>query len=144
MAKAKMKTQQNNASPHQFIKSVEHSGRRDDGQTLLDFFSRVTGWEARMWGETIIGYGRYEYTYESGREGEFFITGFSPRKTAMSIYIMPGYRDLTEKLARLGKHKTGKSCLYVNKLSDIELPVLEEIVLDGVEYMKHHYKWSAI
>jgi len=93
-----------------------------------------------MWGSSIIGYGRYHYKYESGRQGDFLVTGFSPRKAALSVYIMPGYRDLSEKLSRLGKHKIGKSCLYINKLSDIDLTVLEEIVQDGVAYMKSNYE----
>lgn len=93
-----------------------------------------------MWGSSIIGYGRYHYKYESGRQGDFLVTGFSPRKAALSVYIMPGYRDLSEKLSRLGKHKIGKSCLYINKLSDIDLTVLEEIVQDGVAYMKSKYE----
>lgn len=93
-----------------------------------------------MWGSSIIGYGRYHYSYESGRQGDFLVTGFSPRKAALSVYIMPGYRDLSEKLSRLGKHKIGKSCLYINKLSDIDLTVLEEIVRDGVTYMKSKYE----
>ena len=93
-----------------------------------------------MWGSSIIGYGRYHYKYQSGRQGDFLVTGFSPRKAALSVYIMPGYRDLSEKLARLGKHKIGKSCLYINKLSDIDLTVLEEIVQDGVAYMKSNYE----
>ncbi len=93
-----------------------------------------------MWGSSIIGYGRYHYKYDSGRQGDFLVTGFSPRKAALSVYIMPGYRDLSEKLSRLGKHKIGKSCLYINKLSDIDLTVLEEIVRDGVTYMKSKYE----
>ena len=92
-----------------------------------------------MWGTSIIGYGRYHYKYDSGREGDSLMTGFSPRKSALSIYIMPGYRDLSLMLNRLGKHKTGVSCLYINKLADIELPVLEEIILNGLAYMKKNY-----
>ena len=88
----------------------------------------------------IIGYGRYEYKYESGREGEFFLTGFSPRKANSTIYIMPGYQDLSEMLGRLGKHKAGKSCLYINKLKDIDIGVLEEIILFGLAYMRKNYK----
>lgn len=92
----------------------------------------------------MIGYGRYHYKYDSGREGEFFLTGFSPRKTALTIYVMPGYRDMSENLARLGKHKIGKSCLYINKLDDIDLDVLEEIVLEGLTYMRANYQtWDS-
>ena len=140
MAKAKLKTTQNKKSPKGFIASVDNEQRRNDAEILLDLFNRVTGLKPRMWGSSIIGYGRYHYRYESGREGEFFMTGFSPRKTSSTIYIMPGYRDLSKMLKRLGKHKTGKSCLYINKLSDVDLKVLEEIVLYGLDYMRKNYE----
>lgn len=93
-----------------------------------------------MWGPSIIGYGRYHYKYDSGREGEFFLTGFSPRKPALTIYILPGYRDLSAKLKRLGKCKTGKSCLYLNKLEDADLDVLAAMIEDGLSYMRAHYE----
>ena len=86
-----------------------------------------------MWGPSIIGYGRYHYRYKSGREGDFLATGFSPRKANLSIYIMPGYQDYSEILNRLGKHKLGKSCLYVNKLADIDLEVLAELIRAGLQ-----------
>jgi len=86
-----------------------------------------------MWGASIVGYGRYHYRYKSGREGDFLATGFSPRKTALSVYIMPGYADFGDILSRLGKHKLGKSCLYVNKLADIDLDVLSELIRAGLE-----------
>ena len=85
-----------------------------------------------MWGPTIIGYGEYHYTYDSGREGDFLATGFSPRKANMVLYIMPGYQEFGEILERLGKHRTGKSCLYVNKLADIDLNVLSELIRTGL------------
>ena len=106
----------------------------------IDLFRKITGEEPKMWGPSIIGFGSYDYKYESGREGEYFITGFSPRKAALTVYIMPGYRDMSDKLARLGKHKTGKSCLYINKLADIDMAVLEEIVRDGIAYMEANYE----
>ena len=140
MAKADNKTKTTAASVEAFLASVEHDTRRADGFALLDLFNRITGLKPKMWGPSIIGYGRYHYKYESGREGDFLITGFSPRKSALSIYIMPGYRDMSEKLARLGKHKIGKSCLYISKLADIDLSVLEEIVVDGIAYMKTRYE----
>lgn len=96
-------------------------------------FRRATGLRPLMWGESIVGYGRYHYRYASGREGDFPATGFSPRKAAFSIYIMPGYQDYGAILSRLGKHKTGKSCLYVNKLADVDLDVLEELIRQGVK-----------
>lgn len=140
MAKADNKTKSTAASVEAFLNSIEHDTRRADGFALLELFNRITGLKPKMWGPSIIGYGRYHYKYDTGREGDFLITGFSPRKSALSIYIMPGYRDMSEKLARLGKHKTGKSCLYINKLADIDPAVLEEIVLDGIGYMKANYE----
>ena len=140
MAKSENKTRSTNTPVQAFLDSVEHDTRRADGFALLELFNRVTGLKPKMWGPSIIGYGRYHYKYESGREGDFLITGFSPRKAALSIYIMPGYRDMSEKLARLGKHKIGKSCLYINKLADVDTNVLEEIVLDGIAYMKTRYE----
>ena len=103
-------------------------------------FARLTGWPARMWGPTIIGFGRYAYTYDSGHSGQSLVTGFSPRKASQSIYIMPGYQDLSEPLSRLGKHKIGKACLYINKLADVDLDVLEEIITHGITYMKANYE----
>lgn len=142
MAKAENKTQVTKVEPKDFVAAVENPKRRADGEAMLAFFERVTGLKAQMWGPSIIGYGRYHYKYESGREGEAMLTGFSPRKSNLVFYIMPGYREeeMQEKLSRLGKHKLGKSCLYVNKLDDIDLDVLEEIVLDGVSYMREKYQ----
>lgn len=139
MAKAKMKTTQNRNSPAKFVKSVEHPVRRADAQTLLKWFTEITGMPAKMWGPSIIGYGRYHYKYETGREGEFLMTGFSPRKANLVIYIMPGYREQDAALAKLGKHKIGKSCLYINKLADVDLDVLAGMVKDGVDYMRKNY-----
>lgn len=139
MAKTQLKTSQNEASIEAFLASIENNQRREDAKELLALFDRITGMKAKMWGSSIIGYGRYEYRYESGREGEYFMVGFSPRKANSTVYIMPGYQDLSDMLNRLGKHKTGKSCLYINKLSDIDLKVLEEIIRFGLEYMKANY-----
>lgn len=140
MAKVENKTKPTAIAPEDFIASIDHPRRREDGMALLHFFNEITGLKPQMWGRSIIGYGRYAYQYESGHEGEFLLTGFSPRKAALSIYILPGYRDLSEELSRLGKHKTGKSCLYVNKLSDINMAVLKEIVLEGLQYMRGNYR----
>ena len=142
MAKAKNKTQVTATAPSDFIAGVEPEKKKQDAETLLTFFNRVTALEPKMWGPSIIGYGRYHYKYESGREGEFMLTGFSPRKQNLTVYIMPGYRydSMQEKLSRLGKHKLGKSCLYINKLADVDMDVLEEIVLDGLAYMRENYE----
>jgi len=139
MAKNQNKTQVTAVAPLDFLNTVEPERRQQEGKELLAFFERVTGLQGRMWGASIIGFGRYQYKYDSGREGEYFLTGFSPRKSALTIYIMPGYRDMADKLARLGKHKTGKSCLYLTKLSNADMDVLAEIVADGLAYMRAHY-----
>ena len=139
MAKAENKTQATGASVEAFLNAVDHPVRRADGLALDQMFRRVTGWQPRMWGPTMIGYGQYHYVYDSGREGDFLATGFSPRKANLSIYIMPGYADFSDELARLGKHKHGKSCLYINKLADIDMDVLEEIVAKGLERLKTYW-----
>jgi hypothetical protein len=139
-AKATAKTVQTPVSPKTFIKSVDNETRKQDAAFLLTWFTDLTGLKPVMWGPSIIGYGRYYYKYDSGHEGESLITGFSPRKGSLVFYIMPGYRDLSEPLSRLGKHKLGRACLYINKLSDINLEVLAEIVKAGVAYMQKNYK----
>ena len=126
------KTQPTQLAPRAFLNTVEPARRRQDGLVLLDLFERVTGFDPVMWGPSMVGYGRYHYRYASGREGDFLATGFSPRKASLSIYIMPGYQDYGDILRRLGKHKLGKSCLYVNKLDDIDLDVLAELIRAGL------------
>lgn len=143
MAKYEAKTAQTSLRPADYIASLEDGPRKQDAEILLPWFESVTGLEACMWGPSIIGFGRYAYTYDSDHSGEFMLTGFSPRKANMVIYILPGDRDYGPHLARLGKHKTGKSCLYVNKLSDIDMDLLAEIVRDGVAHMRqHHQTWD--
>ena len=127
------KTVQTNASVDDFIASIEHPTRRKDVLILVELFSKTTGFSANMWSDSIIGYGQYHYRYGTGREGDFLATGFSPRKSNLSIYIMPGYGDFSDILQNLGKHKLGKSCLSVNKLADINLDVLSQLVTAGLE-----------
>ena len=115
-----------------FIATVDPISKQEDAQVLDQLFREVTGFQPVMWGPSIIGYGQYHYVYDSGRQGDFLATGFSPRKARHSIYIMPGYADFGDILARLGKHKMGKSCLYVNKLADIDLDVLAELIRAGL------------
>lgn len=138
--KATAKTLQTSVAPEAFIQTVDSKIRRENALLLLPWFTEVTGFEPVMWGPSIIGYGRYYYKYDSGHEGEYLITGYSPRKANLVFYIMPGYRDLSEPLARLGKHKLGKSCLYINKLADIDMDVLKEIVSAGVTYIRDNYE----
>ena len=128
------KTQMTDTPVEAFLAAVEPPAKREDARVLDAMFRRVTGEAPKMWGPSIIGYGDYRTTYESGRDVHWMRTGFSPRKAKHSLYLMGGYcDDITaagrdEKLARLGKYSTGKSCLYVNKLADIDLAVLEDIV----------------
>jgi len=146
MAKAENKTQPTEADPVAFITSVEHNTRRQDAESLLSLFNRVTGLEPKMWGPSIIGYGRYAYKYESGREDEFLLTGFSPRKQNLSLYIMSGYRaeHMQDRLSELGKHKTSKACLYINKLADVDLTILEDIIRSDLAYMRQNYEtWDT-
>jgi len=132
----------NDTAPKDFIAALEHKTRKADAEFLLDFMSRVSGYPPVMWGGSIIGFGQYHYKYESGREGDALRIGFSPRKANMVLYIMPDYRDMSEPLSRLGKHKIGKSCLYINKLSDVDLTVLEEICVESLQVMEEKYPRS--
>ncbi len=146
MAKSENKIKPTEVDPRDFIAAIEPDKKRADAEALLDFFNQATGLEPKMWGPSMIGYGRYHYKYDSGREGDAMLTGFSPRKQSLTVYVMPGYRfgEMPEKLERLGKHKLGKSCLYINKLADVDMEVLREIVEDGVAYMRDKYEtWDA-
>ncbi|MCV6823541.1 MULTISPECIES: DUF1801 domain-containing protein [Halocynthiibacter] len=133
------KTQPTEQDVHAYLAAIEHEGKRADALKLNDIFKRVTGYNPVMWGEAIVGYGQYHYRYESGREGDFLATGFAPRKANFSVYIMPGYSDFGDILARLGKHKLGKACLYFNKLSDIDTDVLEELIGAGLRDLEGHW-----
>ncbi|MCX2743088.1 DUF1801 domain-containing protein [Mangrovivirga sp. M17] len=134
-----LKTQPTNRSIDEFIESIEHIKRKEDCQTLLKIMQEQTGEKPRIWGENIIGFGQYHYKYNSGREGDWFITGFSPRKQNLSIYIMTGFKGYTTLLEKLGKHRTGSSCLYVNKLDDIDLNILKTLISDSYLLMKKKY-----
>ena len=137
------KTQPTAVDVSDFIAAVDNPTRRADAETLDAMFRRVTGWQPRMWGPSLIGYGQYHYTYESGRTGDFLATGFSPRKGNLVLYIMPGYADMGDMLDRLGKHKLGKSCLYINKLADVDMDVVEEIVRAGLKDLEGRWPVSA-
>lgn len=136
---ADLKTKPRKVSVPAFLKSVEHETRRRDAKVIKEMMTRITGEKPKIWGDTIVGFGSYHYKYESGREGDWMLTGFSPRKSAMSLYIMPGYGEFDEIISRLGKHKTGKACLYINKLKDIDMAVLEELVTKSVAWMRKKY-----
>lgn len=142
MAKSKyeLKTKATEVTPKDFIAAMEDGSRKKDAEVLLKWMTKVTGMKPKMWGPSIIGFGRYAYTYDSGHSGEMCMTGFSPRKANIVLYILPGYTDISDKLARLGKHKIGKSCLYINKLADVDMDVLEEIVEFGLAHMRKKYE----
>lgn len=125
---AELKTKKNDRDVEAFLQSVEHDKRREDSFKVLELMKRITGQEAKMWGASIVGFGSYHYKYPSGREGDWFITGFSPRKQSLTLYIMPGFERFGEYLEQLGKYRTGKGCLYINKLEDVDLGVLEELI----------------
>ena len=131
---AELKTQQNDASVTDFINGVDEK-RRDDCFALLDLMEEVTGAPATMWGSAIVGFGNDHYTYASGREGDWPVVGFSPRKQNLTLYIMAGFDRYEELLAKLGKHSTGKSCLYIKRLADVDRDVLRALVAASVAHM---------
>jgi len=133
---AQLKTQPNDQSVTDFLNTVENETRRQDSFTILELMQQVTGDEPKMWGESIIGFGTYHYKYASGRQGEWFLTGFSPRVQNLTLYIMSGFDEYDDLLGKLGKHSTGKSCLYVKHLENIDLDVLEELIEKSVTHMK--------
>jgi hypothetical protein len=141
MANTKLKTSKNNSSVSGFLNSVEDRTRRKDAKAMLSLMADITGEKPAMWGDSIVGFGNYHYRSTSGREGDFLITGFSPRVQSLTLYIMPGYSlsSYQELLAKLGPHSTGKSCLYIKKLDDIHLPTLKKLITRGYRDMKKRY-----
>lgn len=133
------KTRKTKASVAAFIAAVETDARRADAKALDKMFREITGEKPALWGPTIIGYGKYHYKYESGREGEMCRTGFSPRKSNLVVYIMPGFAAYAPILKKLGKHKTGKSCLYLNKLADVDETVLRDLIAKSWAWMNKKY-----
>lgn len=138
MAKASNKTQVTAVDPMEFIASVEHDVRRADAYRLVEIMREETGEEPYMYGPSIVGFGTYHYKYESGREGDAPLAGFSPRKAQTVVYLIGGYEDLyPDLLSRLGPYKTGKSCLYIKKLADIDEDVLRLLIRDSTERSKN-------
>jgi len=129
---AELKTKLNDGSVIAFLDSVEDEKKRKDSYFILDLMKKITGQEPKMWGSSIIGFGSYHYKYASGQEGDWPITGFSPRKQNLTLYIMDGFDKYEGEMKHLGKYKTGKSCLYIKKIEDIDLVVLESIIKKSV------------
>lgn len=137
MAKAELKTKLNDANVESFLNGVADEQQRADSFKVLELMRKATGEEPKMWGTSIIGFGRHHLKYASGRELDSALTGFSPRKTSLMLYIADGFDKYANYMAKLGKHKTGKSCLYIKRLSDIDEDVLRELVAASVENVKN-------
>jgi hypothetical protein len=133
---AELKTKPTNESVTTFLNSIKNEKKRRDSFTILDLMKEITREEPEMWGTSIIGFGRYHYKYASGREAEWFLVGFSPRVQSLTLYIMSGFDAYDDLLGKLGKYKTGKSCLYINKLEDVEPSILRELITESVAHMR--------
>lgn len=127
-----LKTKASKASVEKFLKGIKDEQRQDDCYRILKIMKNATGSEPRMWGTSIVGFGSYHYKYASGREGDWFLTGFSPRKQALTLYIMSGFDEYDALLRKLGKHATGKSCLYIKKLEDVDIKILQQLITKSV------------
>jgi Domain of unknown function (DU1801) len=132
---SELKTKKTEQSVDAFLDGLADEGRRVECRTVLELMRKVTGDEPKMWGTSIVGFGSYHYRYASGREGDWFLTGFSPRKQNLTLYVMAGFPRFDDLMQRLGKYKTGKSCLYLRKLEDVDLEVLEELLRASAEHL---------
>lgn len=130
------KTVETNASVRKYLDGVEEGNKREDCERIVGIMQKVTGHGPRMWGASMVGFGRYHYKYESGREGDFMLTGFAARKANIAVYIMDGFDAHPGLMQKLGKYKTGKSCLYIKCLDDIDEAVLAELVAESVKAMR--------
>ncbi len=133
---AELKTKVNKASVDKFIKGVKDEQTRDDCFKIAEMMQKATKAEPKMWGTSIVGFGTYHYKGASGREGDWFVAGFSPRKQNLTLYIMTGFDEYEDLLAKLGKHSTGKACLYIKRLADVDLKVLKELITKSVKHMQ--------
>jgi len=136
---AENKTNQNKASVVAFLNAIDDKRKKADTKKVAAMMRKATGCRAKMWGTSIVGFGQYHYKYASGREGDWALTGFSPRKQNLVVYIMPGFKPFDSLLKKLGKYKTGKSCLYLNKLADVDEDVLEKLINQSVKLMRKRY-----
>jgi len=136
---AENKTEETSASVAAFLNAIEDSRKRADAKKVAAMMRKATGKRAKMWGTSIVGFGNYHYKYASGRGGDFLLTGLSPRKNNLVVYIMPGFDEFPTLMKKLGNYKTGKSCLYLNKLEDVEEKVLQKLISDSVNVMHKRY-----
>jgi uncharacterized protein YdhG (YjbR/CyaY superfamily) len=137
---AELKTKRTGDSVDAFLDALPDEARRDDCRAVAALMRKATGAEARMWGPAIVGFGDHHYRYESGRENDWFQVGFSPRKAALTIYLMGGLQHLEPQLAKLGKYKTSKGCLYVKRLADVDQAVLREMIERAVELLRRAHR----
>lgn len=140
MAKYELKTKVSKSSVEKFLNSVTDKQKREDSFKILEMMKKIIKEEPKMWGPSIVGFGSYHYKYASGHEGDMCIAGFSPRKQALTIYILPGLLKNSSLMKKLGKYKTGVSCLYIKKLDDVDTKVLKELISNSYKYMKGKYK----
>lgn len=133
---AEAKTRKTDESVDDFIAGIADEGQRTDAREVMAMMEEISGEPPAMWGPSMVGFGSYRYRYASGREGEWFVTGFAPRKSALTLYVMAGFEGEPELMERLGKYKTGKSCLYVKRLDDVDRDVLRELVTRSVAHMR--------
>ncbi len=136
---SELKTKETNKSVTRFLGTIADETKRNDCLELLAMMEEITNSKAKMWGDTIVGFGNYHYKYASGREGDWFVTGFSPRKQNLTIYIMPGFSNYETLMTKIGKHKTSKSCLYVKRLDDLDRKILKRLVAQSVKQMCEIY-----
>ncbi|MBS4218084.1 DUF1801 domain-containing protein [Bacillus sp. FJAT-49711] len=134
-----LKTKENESSVIEFIENVDNPKKREDAYKLLDIFTETTGYKAKMWGPSIIGFGSYHYKYESGHEGDAPLVGFSPRKAKISLYFATGDAERDALLKEFGKHTSGKACVYINKVADINVDVLIELIKQSVTFLQEKY-----
>ena len=139
-----LKTQRNDASVEGYLNALDDPRKRDDSFVLLRMMQEITGEEPAMWGDSIIGFGSYDYRYNSGHSGQWFITGFAPRKRDLTVYIMPGFDRYQDLMQRLGKHKTGVSCLYLSRLQAVDLPTLRELITRSVTDMRENNPYQHV
>lgn len=131
-----LKTKANQQSVIAYLNTIEPQKRREDSFAILALMQEVSGEEPQMWGDKIVGFGRYHYKYASGREGDWFLAGFAPRKQNLTLYIMSGFDGYDELMGKLGKHSTGKSCLYIKKLEDVDQAILRQLIAQSIANMK--------
>lgn len=134
-----LKTKETDASVIEFIESVDHPKKREDAFRLLDIFTEVTGYDAKMWGPSIIGFGHYHYKYQTGHEGDAPLVGYSPRKAKISLYFAPGDSEREQLLQQFGKHTTGKACVYINKLADVDEAILKALIQQSIAFLRKTY-----